>query len=579
MQESSYNLLLSQDSDGLERFVRAYQSRGLVPVTAPTWCFFHACQIAASEIRAWLKVNPLTGLWLTFDHSQVWGTDLLRAQLVPMTSTAELLHLFAGVWGALTAHAPPPPKVRQALPWLLQPYGWPDILGELPAPAEPVCAAESPWVTIQRLTAHCQLTPWVEPMVLSRQTAFSQLFILAWMASELASPLLIITPPAGHAPPTWPPYASSVLEVRQNQWFLHFELDGRPLGTLRALADAWVVLEPAVPNGSEWMLKIAPLAWEPTATTLPDKANVHCYQGHFLATQLQLVSGYPAMAEARMQSALQLADWVESGGPWQFPASARDIITALAKQESLRMPRDYQMTEHDLTVPEFYHRAFFARGWFRHDFGDCWDFGPPSSAQAGLEAGVEALMQLGCHLTSGLAKPHTNQRLLDGKSGSFWQADVAKMPPLQQERLDEYISYFVAQGFRPLVTLVWEPGEDVLLQVLVAPEQQAYGAVLLPFWGLEVECVSYFNNGAILTTTTVAERQNYEPEQLYRYSCPTASVPQLVNKHQAHLQQFKTQHQVELLPHPEDVTLCLARIDNALTRQLREQHMIAEGDP
>lgn len=576
--QRNHLLILGQGSS-LDLLVATFPERGISwPSRSASWCHFHEWQVSTAEMNAWHDRHPeIRGIWLALEPGKVSAASLNGepGQLEEMSTATSLAQRLAEAlaipWPPMQAALSDSERSpRAALPVLLAAAGLPQIMGnQLPKRAQPSFQPGSPRAQIVKLCAELEPVPLASPLQIERRDAPIDLFFLAWLISDQAAPVLEFRLPGKPDALTWPEVATSRLHCQGPLWELSFDQDATPFGMLHYLADAWERLEPNLPPGTHLDMKIAPLALDNEDVKTPNPGAIQRYCAILRPDYLELVSSCPQVAVTRLQQALALSCWVRRGGCWTVATPEEAAALRLdAQKEHCIEGKDITWHPQAIEVAEYHQRAFLARRFFRRHFADCWDLQQSLALDATCDQAIGQLKNLGQLLTARLAKPKTTDILFEGRSGRFWRADPTALPAHQQQLLEEYTSYFGEQGFLPLVEIVWEPGSDVLLKILVNSRIAAYGAIMLGLAGLHLECISYLENGAILTTTSVPDLKDYPEEQIYRFYLPGLTLVHQVAAHQKHCSDFCEQYQTSISPVSENISEILLKVDHSLLRQL-----------
>jgi hypothetical protein len=543
------------------------------------WGSLHGLQVAAAEIQARLARLQAPALLIYLCAGAFWRIQWFPVGEPPLVLTHHWKtgcsephsHLLEQGLSALGLQVPenlrqflegpPDPLVAQTplgnLPHVLQILDLPDVFQGCEALHEQAhatrqyqrqadlaqsgCTAQ----VMARVAALAPLPLAEGPLILPFQT-LSQLYRLAWLADDAASPVIILQ--GNHIQDTigWPPGGASHLEKSPAGIHIGLDLSAQPFKAFRWLDEALTWLEPLLTEGLTWQLAIAPIPLEPDDENPANPAAVQLYRGNVLEqAQLAITSTFPALGVSELQRALSLAVWADQGGRWTFPDPAAaqafvdkaraigEFYSAALTQEGLDIWLD-----HSDPNDGWAERHFVARQIFLEGFGEVWDLSVSRTLYLDTEEDPDTWQQLGRQLRQAIQKPHTGEVLLQGKSGTFWQGAAQGLTGGQQQALHLATAELQHLQFQILGDCVWEPGGDVFMRVFKHVQQPAYAVVLLSFFGCFTEFASYFEGGATLTTSPLGNLHHQPEKQVFKYSHADTLPADLWQVHLQHVSAF-----------------------------------------
>jgi hypothetical protein len=259
---------------------------------------------------------------------------------------------------------------------------------------------------------------------------------------------------------------------------------------------------------------------------------------------------------------------VESGGPWTFASlAALQAFIAEARQRDELWLAELETGANSLSHAESWQRAFIARDIFLDSFGDSFDLQRACALRQQLSADnpFSALAQT---LTSALRRPAQGV-LWEGVSGRFLAGLADQLSAHDQQILRVYTEDLEALGFARLCDLVWEPGGDVFMRVLVFPQASAYAAILLGMVHQVGEFESVFANDTHVTTTQLPKQTHRDEPPQRLYSHPDLNLAELWQAHQQHVALEGQRMQSPLVAVTPDRDTFLAAFDARLARPFR----------
>lgn len=575
--DQRYHLLL-QASEQPPDFYTRFADRGirLENTRAPnagaeySWFGFHEWQIETPEVQDWLQAQPPDSrlLWLMLEPNQVWAMSAAEHEPAELHQPEQLADSLAPLLATKPEALSPQltglsGNLRQLLPGLLSAAGLPGILAE-PEPdenPETRYLIPDPLANVRRLAGALRPVALNPPLMLAADIAPEQLFVLAWLMSDQVAPVLRVC--EGFEKIQWPEVARSQWHLSADHADISLDFDATPFGTWSALRDAWAYLRPQLDKQTQLELWIAPLAYEVKDDAESYTCAIQRYTARLSPEHWQLEAFAPAVPQPQLEQALALCHWVIKGTDFQL-ADATQITLwhQLAAKDDARPGQDYLIdAQGRVSAPEKNQRAFLARRWFLQHFADTWDLKKSQALEAEVDDANNDLLGIGDLLALKLAMPRSQELLLEGRSGHFWRADSQGLDELQGQQLFDNSAWWQELGFETRADVIWEPAPDVMMRLMSHQQHPCCLTLLLTKMRLEVECLTWFDDGAQGHSSSVDDLPDFSTDRVWRFDWGRGALSERLQSHLRQCQKYTEQTGAHYLPLPSNLNELLGRID------------------